>query len=271
VVLWFNFRADRARELTNALARSRSDLLGREVLELDPPRLAGLATWTLYDEEFGLPVVFGPVEVIRSFGEVLGNAGLRQLRIAETEKYAHVTYFFSCGREAPFPGEDRVLVHSPRDVPTYDLKPEMSAVEVTDRLVERLGRGDYAFALVNYANPDMVGHTGSMPAAIRAVEVVDACLDRLSQRVLELGGTLLVTSDHGNVERMRDRETDSPHTAHTTNRVPILWVADSSPGARVLDGELADIAPTLCALLDLEVPEEMTGRCLLEPTPSSSS
>jgi 2,3-bisphosphoglycerate-independent phosphoglycerate mutase len=271
VVLWFNFRADRARELTNALARSRPDLLEREVLDLRPPALAGLATWTLYDEEFGLPVVFGPVEVVRSFGEVLANAGLRQLRIAETEKYAHVTYFFSCGREAPFSSEDRILVHSPRDVPTYDLKPEMSAVEVTDRLVDQLGREDYSFALVNYANPDMVGHTGSMPAAIRAVEVVDACLERLSQRVLERGGTLLITSDHGNVEQMHDRETDSPHTAHTTNRVPLVWVADTSRGAGVRNGQLADIAPTLCALLDLEVPEEMTGRCLLSPTPSSSS
>ncbi|MEE8558677.1 MAG: 2,3-bisphosphoglycerate-independent phosphoglycerate mutase [Myxococcota bacterium] len=267
VALFFNFRADRARELTNVITRERPELLGPEVEALARIRLAALATWTAYDTQFRLPTVFPPIEVPASLGEVLSLRGLKQLRIAETEKYAHVTYFFSCGREEPFSGEDRILIPSPRDVATYDLKPEMSAVEVTDRLIEALEHEDYAFVLVNYANPDMVGHTGIQAAAIRAIEVVDACLDRVCQAVLARGGTVLITSDHGNVERMIDPETGSPHTAHTTNRVPITWVVDPPTGT-VQDGGLADVAPSLCLLLNLEVPAEMTGRCLISD-PSS--
>ena len=267
VALFFNFRADRARELTNMITRERPELLGPEGEALPRIRLAALATWTAYDARFHLPTVFPPIEVSACLGEVLSRRGLKQLRIAETEKYAHVTYFFSGGREKPFSGEDRILVPSARDVATYDLKPEMSAVEVTDRLIEALEHEDYAFVLVNYANPDMVGHTGIRAAAVRAIEVVDACLDRVCQAVLARGGTLLITSDHGNVERMIDPETGSPHTAHTTNRVPILWVVDPPTGT-VQDGGLADVAPSLCLLLNLEVPVEMTGRCLISD-PSS--
>ena len=261
--LCFNFRADRARELTNALTRVRPELLGKEILELPRPALAALATWTRYDEKFDLPVIFRPVEVTGSLGEVVSRAGRRQLRIAETEKYAHVTYFFNGGREEPFAGEDRIVVPSPKDVPTYDLKPEMSAIEVTDRLLEALESPTYSFVLANYANPDMVGHTGVTPATIRAVEVVDACLDRLAAEVLARGGTLLVTADHGNAEQMVDPQTREPHTAHTTNSVPLYWITDPAAGHRVLDGGLSDLAPSICRLLALEVPREMTGRNLL--------
>jgi 2,3-bisphosphoglycerate-independent phosphoglycerate mutase len=224
---------------------------------------AVFATLTEYDESYGLPVVFASERVEQSFGQVVERAGLRQLRIAETEKYAHVTYFFSGGREQPFEGEDRILIPSPRDVPTYDRKPEMSALGVTDALLEALEQNDYAFVLVNYANADMVGHTGVLEAAVRAVEVVDACLDRLSSVVLARGGQLLITADHGNIERMIDPQSGGPHTAHTTNPVPLYWVTREL-GARALhSGGLADIAPTLCALLDLEPPTEMGGRSLI--------
>ena len=261
--LFFNFRADRARELSNALTRTCPDALGPEITELDPAGLAHFATLTVYDESFDLPAVFGPVDVGETVGELVSRAGIAQLRIAETEKYAHVTYFFNGGHEEAFPGEDRILVPSPKDVPTYDLKPEMSGIEVTDRLLEALESEDYAFVLANYANPDMVGHTGVTPAAIRAVEVVDSCLDRLTATVLERGGTLLITADHGNVEQMVDPETGQPHTAHTTNPVPLYWIIDPPDGHRVENGGLSDIAPTLCSLLTLEVPVEMTGRNLV--------
>jgi 2,3-bisphosphoglycerate-independent phosphoglycerate mutase len=271
VVLFFNFRADRVRQLTNALARVKEEALGREVQELRRVELGGIATWTEYDAEFGLPVVFGSADITDSFGELVSRAGLRQLRIAETEKYAHVTYFFSGGREEPFSSEDRILVPSPTDVPTYDFKPEMSAIEVTDRLLEALDRENYTFVLVNYANPDMVGHTGIMEAAIRAVETVDACLDRVTAAVLARGGTLLITADHGNLELMVDPETGSPHTAHTTGPVPILWVIDPVGGRGITDGGLADVAPSLCRLIGIEVPEEMTGHCFLVGDPSFSN
>ncbi len=271
-VLFFNFRADRARQLTNALTRVRPEALGREVSELPAPTLAAFATLTVYDEKFELPAAFGPLEVPRVLGELVSKAGLQQLRIAETEKYAHVTYFFNGGREEPFRGEDRILVPSPADVPTYDRKPEMSAIEVTDRLLEAIQRTDYAFILANYANPDMVGHTGIIPAAVRAVEVVDACLDRLCSAVLARGGELLVTSDHGNVEQLIDPDTGAPHTAHTTNPVPVYWVRRGAQACSVLDGGLSDLAPSLCELLELEPPAEMTGRSLLQcDSPSSSS
>ena len=262
-VLFFNFRADRARELTNALTRVRPEKLGDEVLALPRVRPAVFATLTEYDETFGLPAVFGPVGVRASFGELVADTGARQLRIAETEKYAHVTYFFNGGREQPFANEDRVLIPSPRDVPTYDLKPEMSALAVTDALLEALAKHDYAFVLVNYANPDMVGHTGVIPAGVRAVEVVDACLARLCDAVLARAGSLLITADHGNIEQLIDPETGGPHTAHTTNPVPIWWVTRDPRAHALRDGGLADLAPSLCELLGLPVPREMTGRSLL--------
>lgn len=261
--LFFNFRADRARELTNALTRVRPDALGPEILELPSVRPGLLATLTVYDEKFDLPALFAPVEIHSGLGKVVSRAGLPQLRIAETEKYAHVTYFFNGGIEPPLPGEDRILIQSPRDVPTYDRKPEMSAVEVTDALLAALEEKDYAFVLANYANPDMVGHTGVVAAAVRAVEVVDACLDRVCSAVLARGGTLLITADHGNVEQLVDPDSGEPHTAHTTNPVPLWWVL-ADPGEHSLRaGGLADIAPSLCELLGLDTPQEMTGNSLL--------
>jgi 2,3-bisphosphoglycerate-independent phosphoglycerate mutase len=262
-VLFFNFRADRARELTNALTRVQPDKLGDEIRAL--PRVwPGLfTTLTEYDETFGLPAVFGPVDVRASFGELVSASGARQLRIAETEKYAHVTYFFNGGREEPFANEDRILIPSPRDVPTYDLKPEMSAVAVTDALLDALATHDYRFVLVNYANPDMVGHTGVIPAGVRAVETVDACLARLCDAVLARGGALLITADHGNIEQLIDPASGGPHTAHTTNPVPLWWVTGDPDALGLRDGGLADLAPSLCELVGLPVPREMTGKSLL--------
>jgi 2,3-bisphosphoglycerate-independent phosphoglycerate mutase len=262
-VLFFNFRADRARELTNALTRVQPDKLGAEVATLPRVRPGGFATLTEYDETFGLPVLFGPVDVRHGFGELVAGSGAAQLRIAETEKYAHVTYFFNGGREEPFANEDRILIPSPRDVPTYDKKPEMSAVAVTDALLDALAKRPYAFVLVNYANPDMVGHTGVISAGVKAVEVVDACLARLCREVLARNGALLITADHGNIEQLIDPTTGEPHTAHTTNPVPLYWVTRDTAGKRLRDGGLSDLAPSLCTLLGLPVPREMTGHSLL--------
>jgi 2,3-bisphosphoglycerate-independent phosphoglycerate mutase len=266
-VLFFNFRSDRARELTNAITRVRPEKLGEEVLRLPRVQPAVFATLTEYDETFGLPAVFGPVDVRASFGEIVAAASMRQLRIAETEKYAHVTYFFNGGREEPFANEDRLMIPSPRDVATYDLKPEMSARGVTDALLEALAKHDYSFVLVNYANPDMVGHTGVIPAGVSAVEVVDECLARLCEAVLARGGALLITADHGNIEQLIDPKTGGPHTAHTTNPVPIWWVTRDSHARGLRDGGLADLAPSLCELIGLSVPREMTGRSLLVRAP----
>ncbi len=262
-VVFFNFRADRARQLTAALTNACAERFEGKLDRREAPKLAGLVTFNEYDKEFGLPVAFPPEAPRRILGEIVSEAGLRQLRLAETEKYAHVTYFFNCGREQPFPDEDRVLVPSPREVPTYDHKPEMSAREVTQRLLERLDSGAYRFVLVNYANPDMVGHTGVLPATVKAVETIDACLDRVAEKVLELGGTLLVTADHGNCEQMLDPETGQPHTAHTTNPVPLHWIAPDAPGRPLRDGGLRDVAPTVLALLGLDAPAEMTGHSLI--------
>jgi 2,3-bisphosphoglycerate-independent phosphoglycerate mutase len=267
--LFFNFRADRARELSNALTRVQPQLLGPEIAALAPAPPAILATLTCYDESFGLPLLFPPLDLRGGLPELVSAAGLRQLRIAETEKYAHVTYFFNGGEEAPLPGEDRLLIPSPRDVATYDEKPQMSACELTDALLAALARESYAFVLVNYANPDMVGHTGVLSAAIEAVETVDACLARLAEAVLARGGSLLVTADHGNIEQLLDASGE-PHTAHTTNPVPLWWIAEP-PAGRLRDGGLADIAPTLCALLGLQPSPQMSGTCLIEREPASRS
>jgi 2,3-bisphosphoglycerate-independent phosphoglycerate mutase len=269
-VLFFNFRADRARELTHAITRRHPDALGAEVLALPQVRPGIFLTLTQYDQKLDLPVLFAPQDVSRGLGELLSEAGKRQLRIAETEKYAHVTYFFNGGVETPFPGEDRILVPSPRDVPTYDLKPQMSAPELTRALLEALER-DYDFVLANFANPDMVGHTGVLPAAIEAVQTVDECLGRIADAVLLRGGSLLITADHGNIEQMIDPETGLPHTAHTTGPVPLWWVLSEAPGCKLADGGLADVAPTLCELLALTPSPEMTGRDLIQCGPRSSS
>ena len=214
-MLFFNFRADRARELTNALTGARPDRFEGRLVRRKVVHPGIFVCMTEYDAEFGLPVAFTSELPPHILPELLAAQGLAQLRIAETEKYAHVTFFFNCGREEPFPGEDRILVPSPRDVPTYDHKPEMSAAQVTERLVEQLREGDYAFVLVNFANPDMVGHTGVLPAAIKAVETIDACLERVSEAVLARGGELLITADHGNCELMTDPVTGrAAHRAH---------------------------------------------------------
>jgi len=262
-VIFFDFRADRARELTNALTGARPERFAGKLRRRDDVKPSVFVCFSEYDAEFGLPVAFDAEMPRRILPEILSERGLRQLRIAETEKYAHVTFFFNCGREEPFPGEERLLVPSPRDVPTYDHKPEMSAFQVTQELLARIREGDHDFILVNYANPDMVGHTGLLPAATKAVETIDACLERVTEALLAAGGTALITADHGNCELMVDPETGEPHTAHTTNPVPIWWVTRDPDGRRLRSGTLADIAPTLLGLLGIPVPDEMTGRSLI--------
>ena len=262
-VLFFNFRADRARELTNALTGVLPEHYEGKLDRGEAPELSRFVCLTEYDAEFGLPVAFEPTTTQNILGEVLAAHRLEQLRTAETEKYAHVTFFFNAGTEEPFPGEDRVLIPSPRDVDTYDHKPEMSALQLTDTLVGRIEEGDYDFILVNYANPDMVGHTGVMGAAVKAVETIDRCLDRLCNVVLERGGQLLITADHGNCELMVDPTSGEPHTAHTTNPVPIYWVTRNHEGRQLRSGGLADLAPTILSLMGIEAPEEMTGQSLI--------
>jgi len=265
VALCFNFRADRAREITNALTSALPERFAGKLERKRVVRLERFVCLAEYDAEFGLPVAFATSMPKHILGELLAEARLPQLRMAETEKYAHVTFFFNSGREAPFPGEERVLIPSPRDVATYDHKPEMSAEPLTDELLARLEERDYAFVLVNFANPDMVGHTGVLEAAVKAVETVDHCLERIAERVLALDGSALVTADHGNCECMIDPATGGPHTAHTTNPVPIWWVTGDARGRRLRDGGLADLAPTVLELLGLPAPPEMTGRSLIVP------
>ncbi len=257
-VLFFNFRADRAREITRALAFPDFKEFDRGGL-----RLGRFVCLTEYDGSFGLPVIFPPDQPHHILPEVVADAGLRQFRTAETEKYAHVTFFFNGGREVVFPGEERVLVPSPREVKTYDLKPEMSAVPVTQELVKRVTSGAYDFLLVNYANPDMVGHTGILPAAMKAVETVDTCLGALGEACARSGHVLVVTADHGNCEQMRDPATGAPHTAHTLNPVPFHLIHPDFRGARLRPGVLADIAPTLLAVMGLPQPKEMDRLGLL--------
>ena len=259
-VLEGNFRADRVREMLAALLDPAfaGFQRGRTV------RFAASSGLTEYAAELKpfLTALFPPADLRETFGEVVSRAGLHQLRIAETEKYAHVTFFFNGGRETPFPGEERILVPSPK-VATYDLQPEMSAFELTDRLVEAIQSGRFDVVVLNYANADMVGHSGDLAATIKAVEAIDACLGRLAQAVVGAGGSLLITADHGNAEMMRDPQSGQPYTAHTTNPVPLVLV-NPPPGIRGLDdGRLADIAPTLLAIMGLRQPEAMTGRSLL--------
>jgi 2,3-bisphosphoglycerate-independent phosphoglycerate mutase len=255
-VLFFNFRADRARQLSQAFLLKNFDGFDREVW----PQVH-FASMTQYDVRYAAPFVFAPQELTHILGEVVSAAGKKQLRTAETEKYAHVTYFFNGGIEVPFPDEDRKLIPSPK-VATYDLKPEMSAFEVTDELIARMA--DYDLIILNFANPDMVGHTGVVEAGIKAVETVDKCCSRIISKLLELGGKCIVTADHGNCEQMRNPD-GSPNTAHTTNLVHFIYVAKNSEKFRCEDGILADVAPTLLFLLGMEKPGEMTGRNLLVP------
>jgi 2,3-bisphosphoglycerate-independent phosphoglycerate mutase len=257
-IIFFNFRADRAREITRTFTETGFGGFERLVV----PALCGYTTMTLYDEGFDLPIAFGPVHLNMILGEVLSRQGLRQLRIAETEKYAHVTYFFNGGEETPFENEERCLIPSPRDVLTYDQKPEMSAPQVADEAVARLASGKYDFIVLNFANMDMVGHSGNMAAAVKACETVDRCLERVVNKLWEQNGVALVTADHGNSEKMAGSD-GKPFTAHTTNPVRLLLVDDSRKAARLREGRLGDVAPTLLELMGLEQPAQMTGKSLL--------
>jgi 2,3-bisphosphoglycerate-independent phosphoglycerate mutase len=260
-LIYFNFRSDRAREITRALALDDCPGFARK----QRPALSSYVCMTEYDATFGLPIAFGPEELKNIFGDVISRAGLSQLRIAETEKYAHVTFFFNGGVEEPFPNEERCLIPSPKEVATYDQKPEMSAYLVTDELEKRIESGRYDVIVLNFANCDMVGHTGIVPAAIKAVEAVDSCVGRLAAKVREMGGALLITADHGNADQMWDSESNGPHTAHTCNPVWLVMVDDSRKGSTLKEGgRLADIAPTMLAMLGLAQPQEMTGHSLLE-------
>ena len=264
-VLMANFRADRVRQILGALVDPDFDGFERRRVNL-----AAAAGMTEYSASLNahLLTLFPPESLDKVMGQVVAEAGLTQLRIAETEKYAHVTFFFNGGRETLFAGEERILVPSPQ-VATYDLKPEMSAYEVTDRLVEAIDAGRFDFIVVNYANADMVGHSGDLDAAIKAVEAVDRCLGRLEESVVRAGGALLITADHGNAETMRDPVTGETLTSHTLNRVPVVLVNGPSEVKSLADGVLADVAPTLLALMGLPQPKEMTGRSLMKGTPSA--
>ncbi|NVJ69513.1 MAG: 2,3-bisphosphoglycerate-independent phosphoglycerate mutase [Alphaproteobacteria bacterium] len=252
-----NFRADRAREILTAMVDPAFDGFTRAAMPKFAA-VAGMVEFSAALNEF-LSVLFPAEEISNSLGEVLAKNHINQLRIAETEKYAHVTFFFNGGSEDVFEGEDRILIPSP-DVATYDLQPEMSAPEVTDKLVEAIKSGKYGAIVVNYANPDMVGHTGVLSAAIKAVETIDGCIGRLEEAIGEVGGAMLVTADHGNVEMMKDESTGQAHTAHTSFDVPVLLIG-SDKGMK--DGRLADVAPTMLDLLGLKQPTEMTGHSLL--------
>ncbi len=256
VVLFFNFRSDRARELSDAFLHADFKEFDRGVR----PQIH-FVTLTEYDETYDCPVIFAPQKLEHVLGETVAAAGMTQMRIAETEKYPHVTYFFNGGEEHASTGEDRFIIPSPKDVPTYDFKPEMSAPEVTATVVSKLK--DYDLVILNFANPDMVGHTGVVEAAIKAVETIDFAVRSVVEETLRLGGKLLITADHGNCEYMRNPD-GSPNTAHTTNPVQIIYVADDAELYRVRDGILADVAPTLLSMLDLDQPEEMTGSSLLD-------
>ncbi len=257
----FNFRPDRARELTRALAVEEFTHFARA----SAPLAGRYACMTTYDSSVGLPIAFPKETYPNIFPEIIAKAGLTQFRCAETEKYAHVTYFFNGGREEPFPGEDRKMLPSPKDVPTYDKKPEMSAAGVASAVEEAIRSGKYDFVVVNFANPDMVGHTGVLDAAVHAVEVVDVGLGKIVDAARAAGGAVLVTADHGNCELMKDPATGAPHTAHTLNPVPLIYVNPSDPKARIAaGGRLCDIAPTMLELLGLPAPAEMTGHSLIE-------
>ena len=260
VILWFNFRADRARQLSEAFLDPAFNGFDREVL----PKV-GYYTLTEYDATYydkGCKVIFGPESLTNILGEVVSKAGLKQLRAAETEKYPHVTFFFNGGIETPFEGEERYLAISPKEVPTYDKKPQMSAPDLAFELVRRLE--NYDLAIINFANPDMVGHTGVVEAGVHAVETIDLAVRLVIEKVLSLGGKLFITADHGNCEQMRNAD-GSANTAHTTNLVHGIYVADDSRFFTVSDGILADIAPTLLAMLGQSQPKEMTGKNLLKP------
>ena len=258
-VIFFNFRADRARQLTRAIAFEEFDGFPRP----GRPRVH-CTTMTMYDRTFGLPVIFEPQSLSGNFADVLAASERSNLRLAETEKYAHVTYFFNCGREEPYPGEDRILIPSQK-VATYDLMPEMSAQGIADTLVADIAAGTHDVVICNFANADMVGHTGNMPATITAVETLDRCMGQILGALRAAEGTAIVTADHGNAEQMWDVELNTPHTAHTSNPVPVILCGERYMGKRLRNGSLRDVAPTMLELLELPNSPEMTGASLIEP------
>ena len=257
VLVFMNYRSDRARQITRPFIEEDFGSFERA----KKPKLGMFVSLTEYSADYTTPVAFPPERLVNVFGEVLSNLGMNQLRIAETEKYAHVTFFFNGGREEPFEGEDRILIPSPQ-VPTYDQQPQMSADEVTDRLVEAIASDKYDVIICNYANPDMVGHTGNMEATVTALEVLDGCLDRLRKAINQQDGEILITADHGNAEQMRGEHTGQAHTAHTSNPVPLIYLGERE--VEVMDGgSLADVAPTMLYLLGIKQPSEMNGHSLI--------
>jgi len=258
-LIFFNFRADRARQITRALALDGFDKFDRP--KQQHPDGLYFICMTEYDEDFDLPIAFPKLHIDNILGGVLSEHGMKQLRIAETEKYAHVTFFFNGGEEREFEGEDRELIPSPK-VATYDLQPEMSAYKVKDRLLEKLDEDIYDVIILNFANPDMVGHTGFYDAAVKALEAIDECMSEIVPKIIEMGGQALITADHGNSEQMID-DKGEPHTAHTTNPVPLIYVG-SDKKVKLKGGRLADIAPTMLEILGIDKPEEMTGNTLIK-------
>jgi len=261
VIINMNYRSDRARQITYPFIYDDFAEFERRAM----PKIASYVSLTEYKKEFDIPVAYPAERLVNTFGEYIAKLGLRQLRIAETEKYAHVTFFFNGGVEKANEGEDRVLVPSP-DVATYDLQPEMSAYEVTDKLVAAIEEDSYDAIICNFANGDMVGHSGVFEAAVKAIEVLDECIGRVTDAALKAGGEVLITADHGNAEQMLDTENNQPHTAHTTNLVPLIYVGEQADSL-VENGALCDISPTLLQMMGLKQPVEMTGRSLLGGEP----
>jgi len=257
-LIFFNFREDRAAQLAKAISIPDFIEFKRKVF-LDKLKFV---TMTMYDKTISSSIAYPPEDVVTPLGKIISDAGLKQLRIAETEKYAHVTYFFDGGKRVLMPGEDRQIINSPK-VATYDMMPEMSAYKITDFVIDRLTMNAYDFILINYANPDMVGHTGNLTAAIKAVEVIDECIDKVYRKVLELNGAMIITGDHGNCEVMIDMQTGQPNTEHTTNPVPFIYLTKDGQPRELQFGRLADIAPTICTFMGLQQPATMTGRNLL--------
>ena len=256
--IFFNFRADRARQLTMALSHPHFSEFKREKF----PRLSSFLTMTTYHKEYKTPVIFPPQHFTHVLGEVLSQEGIAQLRIAETEKYAHVTFFFNGGEEKVFGGEERILIPSKRDIRTYDLNPEMSAPELTNTVIKNIQKNEFGFILLNFANADMVGHTGNLKATIKAIEVLDNAISKIMPALQSHQGHLFITADHGNAEQMIDPKTKTIHTAHTTNPVPLYYIPPDLKRVPLANGILADVAPTLLKVLNIAQPKEMTGRSL---------
>ncbi len=265
-LIFMNYRSDRARQITRPFIEPKFDAFVRE----NTPKLSSFVSLTEYHAEFDVAVAFPPERLTNVFGEYLSNHGLRQLRIAETEKYAHVTFFFNGGRDDPYPGEDRILVNSP-DVATYDLQPEMNCEMLTDKLIAAIEEDKYDVVICNFANPDMVGHTGDFDATVKAIEALDKCLGRIIPVIEKVGGEALITADHGNAEQMMGEGTGQAHTAHTMNPVPLIYIGQRELTIPSEDGTLADIAPTMIELMGMELPEEMGGHSLIEFTADNDS